>query len=60
MAWGAVMEAAIDAAWASDAYKIMLMTGRTANAREFYETLGFSGDEKWAMMMRRVPLREGA
>ncbi|MEL6887769.1 MAG: GNAT family N-acetyltransferase [Pseudomonadota bacterium] len=52
-----VMEAAVDAAWAADCYKIMLLTGQTARAREFYEALGFSADEKWGMTLRRAPLR---
>ncbi|WP_299201319.1 GNAT family N-acetyltransferase [uncultured Tateyamaria sp.] len=52
-----VMQAAIDAAWAADCYKIMLLTGRTAEARGFYEKLGFGTDEKWGMTIRRVPER---
>ncbi|WP_299698624.1 GNAT family N-acetyltransferase [uncultured Tateyamaria sp.] len=52
-----VMKAVIDAAWAADCYKIMLLTGRTAEARGFYEKLGFGADEKWGMTRRRVPLR---
>lgn len=52
-----VMEAVIDAAWAADCYKIMLLTGRTAEARGFYEKLGFGADEKWGMTIRRVPVR---
>lgn len=47
------MQAAIDAAWAADAYKIMLMTGKGRNAKGFYETLGFSSKDKFAMVMRR-------
>lgn len=53
----AVMHKAIDAAWDADAYKIMLMTGKTAQARGFYEGLGFDADEKWGMSLRRVPVR---
>ncbi|MEO0666462.1 MAG: GNAT family N-acetyltransferase [Pseudomonadota bacterium] len=53
-----VMEAAVSAAWAADCYKIMLLTGRTAQARGFYEALGFSADEKWGMTLRRAPLRQ--
>lgn len=53
-----VMEAAMDAAWAVGCYKIMLLTGRTAQARGFYERLGFSADEKWGMSLRRAPLRK--
>ena len=32
----AVMEAVIQAAWAADAYKIMLLTGRARGAQGFY------------------------
>jgi len=53
-----VMCAVIDAAWTADAYKIMLMTGRSADAKGFYEKLGFSADEKWGMTLRRAPLRD--
>lgn len=52
-----VMTAVIDAAWNADCYKIMLMTGRSAEARGFYEKLGFGADEKWGMTIRRVPVR---
>lgn len=53
-----VMEAAVDLAWDADCYKIMLMTGRSAQARGFYEALGFDAEEKWAMTLRRAPLRQ--
>lgn len=49
-----VMNALIDTAWAADAYKIMLLTGRRAEARGFYEKLGFDGDEKHGMILRRA------
>lgn len=49
----AVMQAALDAAWQADAYKVMLMTGRTNNAKVFYEALGFDSTEKWPMILRR-------
>ncbi|WP_193172862.1 GNAT family N-acetyltransferase [Nisaea nitritireducens] len=49
-----VMNALIDRAWAADAYKIMLLTGRRAEARGFYEKLGFDGDEKHGMILRRA------
>lgn len=52
-----VMEAAVQMAWGADCYKIMLLTGRTAQARGFYEALGFSAEEKWGMTLRRVPVR---
>lgn len=53
----AVMRAAIDAAWDANAYKVMLMTGRTAGAKGFYESLGFDSSEKWPMTLRRTPVR---
>ena len=56
----AVMEQAINHAWAQEAYKIMLLTGHTANAKGFYEKLGFSGDDKHAMTLRKVPPRQPA
>ena len=55
-----VMQAAIDYAWQHNAYKIMLLTGKgreDGGAVGFYERLGFSGDEKHAMTMRTVPVR---
>ena len=52
-----VMHAVVEAAWAAGCYKIMLMTGRTAAARGFYEKLGFGAEEKWGMTPRRAPLR---
>lgn len=48
------MQAAIDAAWAADAYKIMLMTGQGRGATGFYEALGFTSKDKFAMVMRRA------
>lgn len=52
-----VMRAAVKAAWVADCYKVMLLTGRAAGARGFYEQLGFVADEKWGMTIRRVPVR---
>ena len=49
-----VMNALIEAAWAADAYKIMLLTGRRAEARGFYEKLGFDGNEKHGMILRKA------
>ncbi len=54
----AAMSHAIDAAWAAECYKIMLLTGRASQAKGFYEKLGFQADEKWGMQLRRVPQRE--
>ncbi len=48
------MQAAIDAAWAEDAYKIMLMTGQKRGARGFYEALGFDCEDKFGMVLRRA------
>lgn len=48
----AVMEHAIQMAWAGGAYKIMLLTGRARGASGFYERLGFSADEKFGMILR--------
>jgi GNAT superfamily N-acetyltransferase len=48
-----VMQAALDAAWASDAYKVMLMTGQGRGATGFYDSIGFSSKDKFAMVMRR-------
>ena len=56
----AVMEAAMHHAWDQGCYKIMLMTGKVrkdGGARKFYEALGFSADEKFAMTVRTVPER---
>lgn len=52
-----VMEAAIAAAWAAGAYKIMLLTGKTLGAKGFYEKLGFSDQDKYGMTLRRAPAR---
>lgn len=46
------LQAAIDAAWQANAYKIMLMTGQGRGATGFYEALGFSSKDKFAMVMR--------
>ncbi|MGB0504756.1 MAG: GNAT family N-acetyltransferase [Pikeienuella sp.] len=53
----AVMEAAMEAAWAENAYKIMLLTGQDSGAKGFYEKLGFTGDQKHGMIIRRAPQR---
>jgi len=46
------LQAAIEAGRAANVYKIMLLTGRARNARGFYESLGFSADDKWGMTLR--------
>ena len=48
----AAMQSAIDAAWAAQAYKIMLMSGKARGARGFYEALGFSTEDKFAFVLR--------
>lgn len=53
----AAMHAAIAAAWHADAYKIMLLTGQDTGARPFYESLGFTADQKFGMQLRRVSPR---
>lgn len=53
----AVMNFARDRAWEMDAYKIMLLTGKAAGVRGFYERLGYSSDDKHAMTLRRSPAR---
>lgn len=49
----AVMETALEAAWSANAYKVMLMTGQARAAVGFYEALGFSSQDKFAMVIRR-------
>lgn len=49
-----VMSMAIEAAWAKDYYKIMLLTGKhrtDGGATGFYEKLGFSSDKKYGMQL---------
>lgn len=56
-----VMEKAIEAAWAANVYKIMLLTGQDradGAVRRFYEKLGFSAEEKHGMTLRRLPPRK--
>lgn len=53
----AVMRAAIDLAWTSDAYKIMLLTGQSFAAKGFYEKMGFNASDKHGMILRRAPQR---
>lgn len=54
----AVIENAIARAWARNAYKIMLLTGKMGDAKGFYEKLGFSAQDKHAMTLRKVPPRQ--
>lgn len=49
----AVLQAALDHAWQATAYKVMLMTGQKRGAKDFYEAVGFSSEDKHAMVVRR-------
>ena len=49
----AVMQGALDRAWAANAYKVMLLTGQKHGARGFYEALGFGAEDKTGMGIRR-------
>ncbi len=56
-----VMERAIEIAWKADAYKIMLLTGKgrkDSGAKSFYESLGFSDEDKIGMTLRKIPARK--
>ncbi|WP_419904982.1 N-acetyltransferase family protein [Kiloniella sp.] len=56
-----VMEHTIEIAWGANAYKIMLLTGKgrqDGGAKGFYESLGFSDDDKYGMTLRKVPTRK--
>ncbi|MGB7243065.1 MAG: GNAT family N-acetyltransferase [Sulfitobacter sp.] len=53
----AVMRSAIEHAWAQDAYKIMLLSGRAFDAVGFYQKLGFNSDDKHGLILRRAPQR---
>jgi GNAT superfamily N-acetyltransferase len=54
----AVMNKLIETAWAESCYKIMLLTGAETGASGFYEKLGFSGESKIGMQIRKIPVRE--
>ncbi len=47
------MEAALERAWTADAYKVMLLTGQRRDVKGFYEAVGFSSEDKHAMVIRR-------
>ncbi|WP_421782085.1 GNAT family N-acetyltransferase [Kiloniella litopenaei] len=56
-----VMERAIDMAWEAGAYKIMLLTGKgrkDGGAKGFYESMGFSDEDKHGMTLRKLPTRK--
>ena len=49
----AIMQHALECAWAADCYKVMLQTGsRRESTHAFYRACGFSGDEKFAFVAR--------
>ncbi|PJI91966.1 acetyltransferase (GNAT) family protein [Yoonia maricola] len=48
-----LMQHAIAQAWVADAFKIMLMTGKKRAATGFYKAVGFSPEDKTAMVIRR-------
>lgn len=50
----AVLESAIAQAWKADAFKVMLMTGQKRDAKGFYDSVGFSSEDKHAMVIRRT------
>ena len=50
----AVIEAAIDAAWAKGCHQVMLLTGHgNAPAHTFYRACGFTADHKAGFVIRR-------
>jgi GNAT superfamily N-acetyltransferase len=53
----AVMNAVNEAAWAADAYKVMLLTGKALGAKGFYYKLRFTDQDKYGMTIRRAPAR---
>ena len=53
-----VIEQAVKTAWDARAYKIMLLSGKSNDAKGFYEKCGFREDEKHGMVLRRTPLRD--
>lgn len=49
----AILSHALNTAWSSNCYKVMLLTGRKDPATlQFYESAGFSGDEKKAFIAK--------
>ncbi|WP_120497377.1 GNAT family N-acetyltransferase [Kiloniella sp. EL199] len=56
-----VVERTINMAWEANAYKIMLLTGKgrkDGGAKGFYESLGFSDEDKYGMTLRKLPARK--
>jgi len=48
------LQAAIDAAWNANSYELMLVTGQGRGATGFFEALGFSSKDKFAMVLRNL------
>jgi len=48
-----VLHEAIEAAWHASCYKIMLLTGHGRGAKGFYQSVGFSDDAKFGMILKR-------
>lgn len=49
----AILAHALDSAWSSGCYKVMLLTGRKDEATlRFYQSAGFDGDEKRAFIAK--------
>jgi len=51
------MQAAVDAAWAANAKKFMLITKQGTSALEVYESLGVTSDQTQGLQLRRIPPR---
>ncbi len=49
-----VLDAVIEAAWAAECYKIMLLTSRQRGAKGFYTSVGFRDEGKHGMIIRRT------
>lgn len=53
-----ILKAAVEAAWRSDCYKAMLMTGsKLPSTLQFYASAGFE-QNKTGFQVRRIPVRE--
>ncbi|MEP6269224.1 MAG: GNAT family N-acetyltransferase [Paracoccaceae bacterium] len=48
-----IMQMALDHAWKETAYKVMLKAGQQRGARGFYQALGFTDVDKFAMVLRQ-------
>ncbi|MGA9252959.1 MAG: GNAT family N-acetyltransferase [Roseobacter sp.] len=48
----AVLEQLLATAWAANAYKVMLMTGQKRGALGFYQSVGFTQEDKHGLVIR--------